>query len=360
MVEKTAIHNIATRMGLAAALSLSMAAIPVLAQAEQECPLRPGATPIDPPRVTAEQVEDGSGSLADFASAVTEQIRADTPQGRNAAQGQYLACLSRQAGPWRSGSTYLMTLSPEARLFVHANDMSLSGRKINPLIYVAILRSLGIDPTVLQNPAAAFAAFLAAATRPASYFDAPDIPGASGYVSVYLSHAFGIPYMLLAGFDLNESHLVKEEIDYGNPTITARDVVDRASLKDFVTQAGQYFLELARTDFETGTNTASSQARIALRDPNGPWRHGSVYLYVLSLATNTILFHAAFPDVYELRPLEPVRRDVVTGELILPQVIEAAKSSPEGGFVEYHFDDPDGRYGSPGYSQGGLCPRIQH
>jgi len=30
----------------------------------------------------------------------------------------------------------------------------------------------------------------------------------------------------------------------------------------------------------------------------------------------------------------------VTGELILPQVIEAAKNNPEGGFVEYYFDDP--------------------
>ena len=340
MAEKTAIHNTVAGTGLAAALFLAIAASPALAQTEQECPLRPGATPIDPPPVSAEQVEDGSGSLADFASALTEQIRAEPPQGRTAAQGQYLACLSRQDGPWRSGSTYLMTLSPEARLFVHANDMSLSGRKINPLIYASILRSLEIAPTVLQNPAAAFAAFLAAATKPTSYFNVPDIPGASGYVSVFLSHTYGTPYMLLVGFDLNESHLVQEEIDYGNPAITARDVVDRASLKAFVVQAGEYFLELARTDFETGTNTASSQAKIALRDPNGPWRHGSVYLYVLSLTTSTILFHAAFPDVYELRPLEPIRRDVVTGELILPQVIEAAKSSPEGGFVEYHFDDP--------------------
>ena len=30
----------------------------------------------------------------------------------------------------------------------------------------------------------------------------------------------------------------------------------------------------------------------------------------------------------------------MTGELVLPQVIEAAKSSPEGGFVQYFFDDP--------------------
>ena len=77
-----------------------------------------------------------------------------------------------------------------------------------------------------------------------------------------------------------------------------------------------------------------------MRDPNGPWRHGSVYLYVLDLTSNIILFHGAFPDRFELRPLIATVRDAVTGELVLPQVIEAAKSSPEGGYVEYYFDDP--------------------
>ena len=77
-----------------------------------------------------------------------------------------------------------------------------------------------------------------------------------------------------------------------------------------------------------------------MRDPNGPWRHGSVYLYILDLTSNIITFHGAFPDRFELRPLIATVRDVVTGELILPQVIEAAKSDPEGGFVEYYFDDP--------------------
>ena len=77
-----------------------------------------------------------------------------------------------------------------------------------------------------------------------------------------------------------------------------------------------------------------------MRDPNGPWRHGSVYLYVLDLTSNLIMFHGAFPDRYEFRPLVATVRDAVTGELVLPQVIEAAKSSPEGDFVEYYFDDP--------------------
>ena len=66
-----------------------------------------------------------------------------------------------------------------------------------------------------------------------------------------------------------------------------------------------------------------------------------MYLYVLDTTSNVIQIHAAFPNRYELRPLIATVRDAVTGELILPQVIEAAKSDPEGGFVEYYFDDPN-------------------
>ncbi len=146
--------------------------------------------------------------------------------------------------------------------------------------------------------------------------------------------------MLLAGFDLDESHLVPfsdEAIDHVNPAVTARDVVDRETLKAFVTHAVEWFAQLV----ETATDpSAMSKAKLAARDPNGPWIHGSVYLYVLDLTSNIIMFHGAFPDRYEWRPLVATVRDVATGRLVLPQVIEAAQSSPEGGFVEYYFDDP--------------------
>ena len=145
--------------------------------------------------------------------------------------------------------------------------------------------------------------------------------------------------MLIAGFNLNESHLVPiedEDIDYGDPAITAEDVVDRATLKAFVTSAGEYFVEL----MESGDLAAVAKAKIALRDPNGPWRHGSVYLYVVDRSSNIISFHGAFPERFELqRP--GTARDVVSGELILDQLLDAADRGPDGGFWQYHFDDPN-------------------
>ena len=308
--------------------------LPASAQMQVPCPLPAGGSPVAPPLVTAQQVESGTGSLMDFA--LGSRARFLEQAGRGAGQSQFLACLIRQdESPWRSGSTYLVTLTPDGRVYVHAKDMSLSGRKLKPSIYGGILRALGINPADLADRAAARAAFAAAEAGNGGSFDIPSIPGASGYASAYTSLSFRTPAVLLAGFDLDSSHLAPETIEHVTPAVTARDVVDRESLKAFVTAGGEYFLEIVRTRDQA----ALSKARIALRDPNGPWRHGSVYLYVWNLTSNLVLFHGAFPDRFELRQAGTAR-DAVTGELIADQVVRAANSGPEGGFWQYHFDDP--------------------
>ena len=330
---------------------------PVLAQMQEACPLPAGATPLEDPRVTAQQVENGSGSLMEFALAATGQFR-NLNESMGLGQFLHFSCFLRlEESPWRSGSTYIVALSFDGRVFFHAKDMALTGRQLHPLIYGEILSALGVSPTDLANmvstdPAIAAGALLAVigtlSQEPDAQFDAtvarpglrPGIPGASGHASSYVSNAYGgLPFIALAGFDLSESHLVPiddEPIDYGDPAITARNVVDRRTLKAFVTEAGKFIIELQ----QSRDPAASAKAFIALRDENGPWKHGSVYIYILDLTSNIILFHGANPDRYELRPLIPTQRDAITGELILPQVIAAAKSSPGGGFVEYHFDDP--------------------
>ena len=332
------------------------------AQAQEACPLPAGATAVEPPDVTAPEVENDPSLLMDFALSVRERSIEHAMQAMTVEQGLYIGCLVRQDGsPWRAGSTYIVTLALDGRVLLHAKDMSLSGRQLNGLIYAEILSALNVSPSVLADLASAdpatqrsaFAALVAALSQePDGAFDAtvpmgqrPGFPGASGYAAVYNSLEFQSPVVLFAGFDLDESHLVSiedEDIDYGDPAITAADVVDRETLKAFVTQAGNYMLDVQRA----GDPRAASRARIALRDPNGPWRHGSVYLYVLDLNSNIITFHAAFPDRFENRPLVPTIRDAVTGEFILPQVIEAATSNPEGGFVRYHFDDPEDAHDS--------------
>ena len=325
---------------------------PALAQDSQEaCPPPPGVTPVAPPDPTAQEVEAGTGQLSAFAMASRERSREQVQNATNVAQGLYIGCLVRQPdGPWRSGGTYIVSLTLDGRIVLHAKDMSLSGRLLNPLIYSTVLGALGVPADTLANlanPATALAAFGAIrqilSAEPIAPFDAtspipnvrPGIPGAKGYAAVY-SDAQQNPVILLTGFDIGEVHLAQEPVDYGEPTVTAEQVVDRETLKAFVTAAGNYFLQIQ----QSGDLIAASRVKTALRDEAGPWRHGNVYLYVLDTSSNFITFHAAFPDRYEFKPLIPTVLDSVTGELILPQVIDAARSGPEGGFVQYYFDDP--------------------
>ena len=104
---------------------------PVLAQTQGRCGLPDGVTlPPDPP-VTAQQVEAGSASLKDFALAARDQFKAPGIL-------TYLLCDIRQeGGPYRSGSTYLVQLTMDGRVYAHAKSMSLSGRLLNPVIILS-------------------------------------------------------------------------------------------------------------------------------------------------------------------------------------------------------------------------------
>ena len=325
------------------------------AQTAIECPLPPDTEPVDDPEVTAQDVVADDMKLKDFTRLVRDRFKSYSSTVTSMTQIAYFGCILRQeGGPWRSESVYPILVTPFGRVVFHTKDMSLTGRLLNPAILATIYAELGVsrqdiaglrssDPATVAQARRSIIATLAQEADAA--FDAttpipgvrPGIPGASGHAAVYVGRAFRIPLLVIGGFDLNLSHLVVEDIDYGNPTVTAEGVVDRETLKQFVTEAGNFFIDAQEN---TGDALLGSQVKVALRDPNGPWRHGSVYIYVLDLRSNIIFVHGANPNRFEFRPLIATVRDAVTGELILPQVIAAAQTSPEGGFVRYYFDDP--------------------
>ena len=112
-------------------------------------------------------------------------------------------------------------------------------------------------------------------------------------------------------------------------------MVDRATLKRFVNGAIDYLLELYRTN----PHGTIGIARSILRNP--PWRSGPTYLFIMEDSGYTLL-HAGFPNRFEFQTPTQTLRDQVTGNLILPQIIEAAKAGgDEGAFVQYYFDNPD-------------------
>ena len=112
-------------------------------------------------------------------------------------------------------------------------------------------------------------------------------------------------------------------------------MVDRDTLKAFVNGAIEHFGNL----LATGGIGALTRSRAVFRDERGPWREGSVYLFTLDV-TGYVWFHGAFPHQFEFVVARGRYIDAVTGDPIFPKIIQAAQSSPDGAFVEYHFDDP--------------------
>ena len=326
---------------LVSALFSALAAAP--AAFAQECPRGPGVPELPSPAVTAADADADPTKLGEFALAA---LSATTAPTRSIDEAYYIACLFRQrGGPFFSGSTYTITLTLDGRVWINANDMSTGGEPLNPRIYGAILHALGIDVTSPAAIQAGLGNVAATGTFPkpeGGAFNAGPlgVPGASGYAVGYIAPRTRTPFILLAGFDLQTSHLAPEPVNPGMPAITAAQVTDRATLKQFVDEA----VDFAKTLFESGDPAAFSKIRIAFRDPNGPWRHGPTYLFVMQRTGYTI-FHGAFPDRFEFQtPTNTLREQLPSGEqgdLILPKIIRTARSNPAGDFVEYYFDNPN-------------------
>ena len=161
------------------------------------------------------------------------------------------------------------------------------------MIYAGILSRLGVDPTVLvdltsPDPAVAGGAFASLAEtlsqRPDGSFEVPGQPGAVGHATSFYSPNAGVPIVLLAGFDVDSSHVLAEDVDYGSPSVTAADVVDRATLKAFVGRSGQ----VRQRQADGGQcPPPCRKSGLPCGIPTGPWRHGSVYTYVLDPAQTT-------------------------------------------------------------------------
>ncbi len=303
--------------------------------AEEVCPRPAGLAEnmYESPSVTADDVASGSGDVGDFAQAGRDYFDSIRTPGELG----YAGCIARNEGPWKSGSTYLVSVSLDGRVFFNGNDMSTGGRPLNPLVYGGILQALGI-PVDPANPKATEDALTQVATR-AFTTGQTTFPKANGGALPGGGYAVGygtrIPYILLAGVDLQEAHFGVDTVDPGDPEVSADQVVDRATLKRFVNGAVDHLLEI----FNENPTGAIGIARSILRRP--PWRHGPVYLFVIDPTGYTHL-HGGFPDRFEFQTPTQILRDEVTGELILPQIIEVAQQSGDkGGFVRYFFDNPD-------------------
>ena len=106
--------------------------------------------------------------------------------------------------------------------------------------------------------------------------------------------------------------------------ITARDVVDKKTLKAFVETAKKYAQSFP----------VSEDIEEEFRQEGGKWKHGSIYLAVLN-SDGVVLFHAANSA---LEGQNLINLEDPNGVKFVQELIAAAAAG--GGFVEYYFDNP--------------------
>ena len=124
--------------------------------------------------------------------------------------------------------------------------------------------------------------------------------------------------------------------------VTAGDVVDRETLKAFVLAAAAYA--------DKATSLAEYLAVLQEFRTEGPWKQGSIYLFVFS-TDGTFLLHGDNPD---LEGQNMIDLEDSNGVKILQELIAVAAEG--GGYVEYLWPDPlvegDEETGSPKVSYG--------
>ena len=230
------VKTVTISIGLVVTFSVSQIA---LAQQADDCYVPPGTTPIEDPTVTADQAAADESLIKDFTLEVSATFKDFSTNVNDLSQIIYFGCVLRlDDTAWSSDTVYPMMVSPFGRIIFHTEDMSLSGRLIDPAVLSTIYVSLGVARSDIANlrssdpdtvTAARRAILAQLATEPDAAFDAtrpipgvrPGIPGAKGYVSAYVGRTFRIPLLVIGGFDLTIDHIAEEVFDYGNPTITA-------------------------------------------------------------------------------------------------------------------------------------------
>ena len=169
------------------------------------------------------------------------------------------------------------------------------------------------------------------------------------------SLSFPLPTILVGGLHHNFSDVSFSNLQcpHYDPETSAVDVVDRDTLKKFVDEFAQFYIDWReRAGLQELINSVSC-FRVS------PWKNDSVYLFAMTADTRLVVLNGNTPS-FENTSLN-VEDDNGTnvGDLLVEAVsdLSSASESPgEGAFVEYLWDDPTTPDDDIRDSQGNLIP----
>ena len=281
------------------------------------------------PETTASEVVDRE-TLKAFVEGVKAQMESITDPSEQTSFLRGLATESRE-----QGTPNLIIITPQGKTAFHADDAYAQG-----------LNLLGMKDDRGNNTMQALFESAETGGGFVEYYwddpaqegdeDTPKIAYASGYTSqieiTYGSIYSNQPVVLIGGYHHPIAPI---------PQVTAAEVVGRETLKAFVHSVLESFLGAAE---QIGLEQFHLYADI-FRVEGSPWKQGSVYFFVFT-TDGFVLFHGVNQSLeFTMADLDRVD---VNGVMYIREIIRVAK---EGGFAQYHYDDPsingDENTGSP-------------
>lgn len=164
------------------------------------------------------------------------------------------------------------------------------------------------------------------------------------------SLSFPLPTILVGGLhhDFSDVTFSNLKCPHYVPETSAVDVVDRDTLKKFVDEFAQFYVDWRERAGLLELINSVSCFRVS------PWKNDSVYLFAMTADTRLVVLNGNTPS-FENKSLDVEDGNGTNvGDLLAEAV--SGLSSGEGAFVEYLWDDPTTPDDDIRDSQGNLIP----
>ena len=272
------------------------------------------------PKVTAGQVVDRE-TLRGFVTWATSEFAMVTDIN---AGSQLVRDFRIEGSDWNVGNMYLILLTPDGRVLLHGEDPHIDGKNV---LGVVDDRGTRVVERMLAAGAAGGGFVEWCWDDP---LDAADTPCKDSYALQYHSVVAGVDLVVVGGYFQDLAHAGEPLPDVPLPALSAADVVDRATLKQFVEGSVGWLTELVgQVGFER-----ASEWKTVLREDGGHFRSGPVYLFIFT-PQGYVIFHGSDPWREGRTVLDNTD---FQGRAFVRDVIAVAQGG--GGFVEYFWDDP--------------------
>lgn len=271
------------------------------------------------PKVTASEVVDKE-SLKGFVTWATSEFAAVTDIN---AGSRLIQEFRTENSDWNVGNMYLILFTLDGQVFLHGKDPNADGRNA-----AGTLDDDGKKVVAEIITADATGKFVEWCWD--DPLDTNDVRCKDSYAMRYHSLVAGVDFVVVGGYYQDLSSAGDPLPSFPLPTVQAADVVDRETLKQFVSGSLEWLGSLVG---EVGFSRATEWKQL-LREEGGPFKSGPIYLYIIT-PEGYVIFHGGDPWREGRTVLDNTD---FQGRPFVRDLVQAAQQG--GGFVEYFWDDP--------------------